>query len=273
MAHHALAASFTVVNSQTVNATQVLDTAGDVGTVEQGGTINVMVGSGIEGAADGVTVNNAGSVTGGTFCIVVFDNNTITNAGAASGGDTGIVASSGNTITNAGTATGGVEHAKADYGGFLISPSLRVGTNIAAGSGTFTPSLRLRYAGLFLESYEETGSAADLNVDSRDISIFDARAELAYTLAATGMSGGSLYQTVRVGVDGTISDGGDVDSTLVGQALNFDVSGDSLVRGYVGYDAVFAITDDASLNLSAEAGYDATEAVTLQVQGGMTFTF
>jgi hypothetical protein len=49
---------------------------------------------------------------------------------------------------------GGIEHAEANYGGFLLSPSVRIGTDMAMGSGTLTPSLRLRYAGLFLEGYE-----------------------------------------------------------------------------------------------------------------------
>ena len=87
------------------------------------------------------------------------------------------------------------------------------------------------------------------------------------------VGGGSLYQTVRFGIDGTWSDSGNADATLAGQALNFDVGTDDLVRGFVGYDAVLAVSDGASLSLSAEAGYDSTDAVTLEAQGGLTFTF
>lgn len=168
---------------------------------------------------------------------------------------------------------GGIEHAKADYGGFLISPSVKLGTHIEMGPGTFTPSVRLRYAGLFLESYKEHGSAADLAVDDRDINIFDVRGELAYSFAARETSDGSLYQTVRLGVDGTFSDVGRVEASLAGQALDFDVSDDDVARGFIGYDAVFAASNGVSFKLATEAGYDTSDAFTLEGHAEVAWAF
>ena len=163
---------------------------------------------------------------------------------------------------------GGIEHAEADYGGFLLSPSVRFGTDMEMGSGIFTPSLRLRYAGLFLEGYEESGSAAALEVDARNISIFDVRGELAY-----GFALGDLQNTLRVGIDGTLSNADDAEATLAGQALDIDVAEDNLARGFIGYDADYALSDSASLTLSTEAGYDTAEALTLEARAGFSWTF
>ena len=71
-----------------------------------------------------------------------------------------------------------------DYDGLFVSPSATIGTSFAMNGGSLIPSLRARYAGLFLDSYDETGSAADLSVDDRDVNVFDFRAQLAYALAA-----------------------------------------------------------------------------------------
>ena len=168
---------------------------------------------------------------------------------------------------------GGIEHAKADYDGFLISPSVRFGTDMAMGDGTLTPSLRLRYAGLFLDGYEESGSVADLRVDDRDISIIDVRGELAYRFAGRETPEGTLYQTARFGVDGTFSDADGVDAVLAGQALNLDVSTDDVARGFAGYDVVFATTGAPRFNLSAEAGYDTSDALTLDGHAGIALAF
>ncbi len=168
---------------------------------------------------------------------------------------------------------GGIEHAKADYSGFLISPSLKLGTDLAMGSGTFTPSIRARYAGLFMDDYNEHGSATDLSVDSRDINIFDVRGELAYRFAARETPDGSLHQTVRLGVDGTFSDADRVDATLAGQALQFNVSDDDLARGFAGYDVAYVTSGSASFNLSTEAGYDTNDAFTLEGHAGVAWAF
>ena len=163
---------------------------------------------------------------------------------------------------------GGIEYAEADYGGLLLSPSLRIGTNMEMASGVLTPSLRLRYAGLFLEDYEESGSAAALEVDERAISVFDVRGELAY-----GFATGSLQNTLRIGIDGTLSNADRAEATLAGQALDIDVAEEALARGFVGYDADYALSDSASLTLSTEAGYDTAEALTLEARAGFSWAF
>ena len=56
---------------------------------------------------------------------------------------------------------GGIETASASYGGWLFSPSAKLGTDMAVTGGTLTPSVSLRYVGMpALDGYAETGSAA-----------------------------------------------------------------------------------------------------------------
>jgi hypothetical protein len=132
LAQAASADDFTIVAGQPVTTTtQILDTEGDVGTVEAGGVIDVPNGNGIQATADGVIVDNAGDVTGtgagfagirllngntvtnsgtatsGTYGILAEDDNTVTNSGTATGGDSGILVFDNNTVSNSGTATGG----------------------------------------------------------------------------------------------------------------------------------------------------------------------
>lgn len=168
---------------------------------------------------------------------------------------------------------GGIETARASYGGAFISPSLTLGTDFSVGSGTLTPSMRVRYAGLFLDSYTETGSAANLTVGDRAIHIFEAGAELTYALAARNIGVGVFQQSFSVGVDGTLVEGDAVSASVVGQALSFDAETEDAVRGFLGYDVALAMTERTSLSVSAEAGYDSNGARTVEGRAGFSLAF
>lgn len=353
---------------QTVTTTQTLNTPGDTGRVEQGGIISVNPGGGIRATADGVTVNNAGSVTGlgelpfdylAASGIRVLSSNTIINSGRVEGGVYGIrVAGTGNTIMllSGSTIEGALDLGDASNrliigrgldAAFTVSGTPSISTEDAAhvvsGSTVYTVNSTafavqddlasdltravtgavegrlaaarrldggLRVAlngltiaaaadpsvapdngfwlsglaasrsakqdgdvagfdtGLFLDSYRETGSAAALAMDERTISIFELRGEIAYDFAV-----GNLAQTVRIGVDGSYSDAADAAVTVAGQALAISVAVESLARGFFGYDAAYALGNSASLTFSTEAGFDTTEAVTLEARAGLSWRF
>ena len=165
LAINAGADSFTIVNGQTVTTTQTLDTTGNVGTVEEGGVIDVLTGNGIEGTANGVTVNNAGSVTSGdNNGIFVLGESTVTNSGTATGGSYGIAADGDNNkITNSGTATGGSYGILADGSGNTI-------TNSGTATGYYWGIAALGDNNTITNSGTATGSdygiAADGNGDT-----------------------------------------------------------------------------------------------------------
>ncbi len=175
-------------------------------------------------------------------------------------------------VTN-NAVVGGIETARASYGGAFVSPSLTLGTDFSVGSGTLTPSMRVRYSGLFLDSYTETGSAANLTVGDRATHIFEAGAELTYALAALDTGAGVFQQSFRVGVDGTLVEGDAVSATVVGKTLSFNAETEHTMRGFLGYDVALAMTERTSLSFSAEAGYDSNGALTVEGQAGVSLAF
>jgi hypothetical protein len=171
---------------------------------------------------------------------------------------------------------GGIEHAQADYRGFFISPSVTLGSAIPMGNGgILTPSVRARYAGLFLNSYDETGSAADLGVAGRDVSVFEVRGQLAYGFAPWQRENGVLDTTLRLGADGIASNGGGIQASLGGAPLDVsgvDTSGET-IRGFVGFDTRFTTTGGARVHVGTELGYDSNEAFTARAQAGFEIPF
>ena len=65
-------------------------------------------------------------------------------------------------------------------------------------------------------------------MNERNISVFDVRGELAY-----GFATGNLQNTLRFGIDGTLSNADDAEATLAGQALDIDIAEDNLARGFL----------------------------------------
>jgi len=119
-------------------------------------------------------------------------------------------------------APGGVETARADTGGLFVSPEVTLGHRFT--SLWFCPimSFTLRYAGLFLGDYSETGSVSNLSVKNRDIELLTTRFEVALPY---GDSQGRCCWSLEpyVGAFGRYQVGGNrVDSELQGQPLKFD---------------------------------------------------
>ena len=165
---------------------------------------------------------------------------------------------------------GGLQHATADYGGFFISPSATLGTDVHMESGIFTPSVRARYAGMFLGGYDETGSAANLSVDGHTVNVIDLRGQLAFAPTPETMDGGTFSTILRLGADGTFSSGNNIDAVLLGQALSFNVgNADATLRGFAGFDMTYASTSGSKFFLGAEAGYDTNSAFTGEAKTGL----
>jgi Autotransporter beta-domain len=157
----------------------------------------------------------------------------------------------------------GIEHAVADYSAFFLNPSMSISTEIVAGKMEITPSLRARYAALFLPSYEETGSAANLAVASRNIEVFELRGQLAIANTQMDIRDGKLKNTVRVGLEGRFSNSPDVSAELLGTPLDFAVdSRTRSVRGFLGLDQFYTLSNGWLLNSSAELGLDDDLALT-----------
>ncbi|MGB8313092.1 MAG: hypothetical protein WCE69_01250, partial [Aestuariivirga sp.] len=81
---------------------------------------------------------------------------------------------------------------------------------------------------------------------------------------------GTLNTTLRIGADGIFSDNGSIDASLLGNPLDFSANdgSDEALRGFVGFDAVYATTGAATFHVGAELGYDSNDAFTAQAEAG-----
>jgi Autotransporter beta-domain len=158
---------------------------------------------------------------------------------------------------------GGIEHATAELNGGWISPAATAGVHFAAGSNVVTPSLRARYAGLLLEDFGETGSAANLRVSGNNSHIVELRGQVAVTLAPFAFYGGDVETVFRAGIDGSFRNQSSIDGDLLGQSLRLvDSNHRSAARGFVAVDANYSLANGWQVDGSMELGIDSDDGFT-----------
>ena len=169
---------------------------------------------------------------------------------------------------------GGVAQAKAAPKGIFIAPQATIGTEIKTGSGTATPSLRIAYTRLMMHSHADTGSTANMSFDARTVSTVDLRGQVAFAFNPIITSAGQFDATMRLGVDTSFTSSDEITATLLGQPITLSAaSSNTKIRGFAGLDLAQAMSNDAKLNLSVEAGYGTNSAVTLQGTAGLVWAF
>ncbi len=155
--------------------------------------------------------------------------------------------------------------AKGETDGWFISPSATFTVPITALPITTLGSVRVSYAGLFLDDYTETGVANPLTVSDRDIHLFNTRAQLAFPHDFDNEDGSSVHLEVRAGVDAQYNlDSDEVSGVVGGTPINFSVDLDDRVSGFVGAtlirtnqkeDLTFAISGEVQSTF--DGGYEA----------------
>jgi hypothetical protein len=142
------------------------------------------------------------------------------------------------------------------------------------GETIVVPSLRLRYAGLFLDSYSEEGAHDELRVDSRHVNVFEARGQIALPLAPQVTDSGVWTASLRAGIDGIAQSGGRVSATMLGQDISFtpdDRKG--VVRGFAGADFTFLNDSRMQVQGTVELGYGSDRAFTAVARAGLSIPF
>ncbi|WFP66029.1 autotransporter outer membrane beta-barrel domain-containing protein [Mesorhizobium sp. WSM4904] len=168
----------------------------------------------------------------------------------------------------------GVETARADFNGVFVSPSVTLGMRLPIAAGTLMPSVRLRYVGLFVDDYAETGSDGDLAVSRRDVNVFDARGQLALALAPVRTRSQKWQTTLRAGIDAIAQDSDDLSATLLGQDISFAAGGrKTVLRGFAGADVAAEVGAGMTLNAGFEAGYGSDDAFTIRGQARLSKAF
>ncbi|MDX8456942.1 autotransporter domain-containing protein [Mesorhizobium sp. VK9D] len=168
----------------------------------------------------------------------------------------------------------GVEMARANSNGIFLSPSVALGMRLPVAAGTLIPSVRLRYAGLFIDGYSETGSDGDVVVSRRDVNVFEARGQLALALAPVSTRSQAWQTTLRAGIDAIAQNSGEVSATLLGQDISFAAGGKKMVlRGFVGGDVSAEVGAGMTLNAGFEAGYGSDNGFTVRGQARISKAF
>jgi hypothetical protein len=168
---------------------------------------------------------------------------------------------------------GGIEQAKGAPDGTFLTPQATIGTQIKTSSGILTPSLRVAYTHLAMDSYVETGSLANMTVAARTVSTLDLRGQVAFAIKPIATSTGQIDATMRLGADATFTNSDDITATVLSQPLTFSTTQDTALRGFAGLDLAQAMDNGAKLNLSVEAGYGTNSALTLQGTAGVVWAF
>jgi hypothetical protein len=169
---------------------------------------------------------------------------------------------------------GGLETARAEYGSFYASPAVVLGLHEHLGDAIVSPSIGLRYAGVYRGGYSETGSAANLSADGGTGQALDVRGAVRTDFGATVSDAGVRRFNVTAGVDGIFTWGGAVDGTLLGTDIALLASSQqSVARGFLGAGTTFDTTDGTHFSADFDASCDTADTFGISAQAGMNKAF
>jgi uncharacterized protein with beta-barrel porin domain len=223
---------------------------------------------GIRTAAGSTQIDATGAFAGAYWS--KDDGGVFTHLSFAAGG---FFDDSSRTVAN-NMVTGGLETASASYGSFFVDPSLSFGLHRRMGDATVSPSLGLRYVGLYQQGYTESGSTADMVVGGRTSQALDVRGEIRTDFAPQVSDAGVSRFDVEAGIDGLFTRSGNVDATLLTTQIAFAThEPDAVARGFVGAGTTFTAANGLIFKADAEAGYDTADTFTLTAQASIHKTF
>ena len=170
-------------------------------------------------------------------------------------------------------APGGLETASADYDGYFLSPALTVTRQLDDRTAV---SIGGRYAALFLDGYQETGSSANLTVASRTVQVAALGAELQRRLGRWRNDTGTLSVDAWLGADGLFNLGNNsVNATVAGLPLDFrgNFAGTTAV-GFAGIGIGFRPDNGAlSFNVELEGRLGSDDYREVRGAGGISWRF
>ncbi|GAB5510304.1 MAG: hypothetical protein Rhims3KO_17050 [Hyphomicrobiales bacterium] len=167
----------------------------------------------------------------------------------------------------------GLETARADYSGWFLSPEL---TARATLFQDFEPFVTLRYAGLFMDGFTETGTAAPLTLDSQTLHLATARLGVTLPYDWAHADGSQTSLSLTGGVEARRQFGSTTQrGVLLGQSIAFEAGGDGddALGGFVGLDAEHQISAATTLYANAEAMLETGNAIQLSARAGFRVAF
>lgn len=167
----------------------------------------------------------------------------------------------------------GLETARADYSGWFLSPELTARATLFQG---FEPFVTLRYAGLFMDGFTETGTAAPLTLDSQTLHLATARLGVTLPYDWAHADGSQTSLSLTGGVEARRQFGSTTQrGVLLGQSIAFEAGGDGddALGGFVGLDAEHQISAATTLYANAEAMLETGNAIQLSARAGFRVAF
>ena len=166
---------------------------------------------------------------------------------------------------------------RADYGGLFVSPALGGGVKLAetGPDHSLWAKARVHYGGLFLDGYQENGSAAPLTVASRDAHLLNLRAQLSAPMEQRGTDGALFRFEGRIGVDADFNLGNTrVNTTVAGTPFNFNAGFDNeIVSGFTGFtlsrtsaEGGSVFQANAELLAASDGSYEARGNLTAKIR-------
>lgn len=173
---------------------------------------------------------------------------------------------------------GGIETAQADYDGYFVSPAITLGGRLdeLMPDNPLLASVRVHYAGLFIDAYSETGVSTPLTISDQDVHLVGARAQFALPFLQTGADGAQFNFESRIGIDAQFNLGGPgVEATVAGLPLEFTASfEDEVASGFVGASISRISADGHGLfraTTEAHLATDGSHEIRAQLAAGLTF--
>jgi uncharacterized protein with beta-barrel porin domain len=178
------------------------------------------------------------------------------------------------TVANNNVANG-LEIARANYGGWFISPDVTIGQRIAVADFVLTPRARVRYVAGFLDGYAETGSAQTLVVGGRTLQDIEERLEVELSKVFQVAWGGTVKATSSAGVIGLQRVGDtNVNTVLLGQNLAFVAPGrNDAVGGVVGAGLDYRPVANVGIFAAGEATWMNDNSWSAVGKGGVRVSF
>lgn len=135
-------------------------------------------------------------------------------------------------VANNGVA-GGLETASATYGGIFVSPAVTLTRPISDRTDLI---LAGSYGALFLDRYQENGSAANLTVARRTVQVATLQAKATRLAVERRLENGILSVETWVGADGAFNLGGrNVNTSVAGLPLEFTAAfANAMAIGFAG---------------------------------------
>lgn len=186
------------------------------------------------------------------FFAGVFGRTNFDNAFLSFGLSAGVSNHDDDRFVNDNMAPLGVAHALGDYSSTWINPEIAYGMYYdLSGGWVAAPTVRLSYAGQWMDGYTETGTSANATVGDRQIGV----AELALEWSATQKTETSTL-TARLGYAYRASVGDSTtDITLVGVTKAIANNSKDRHVAYLGGDALFALGDAMDIELGAQVEF------------------